>query len=503
MNKFIQFSLILLIIGFFTSCDMERFPYDNIAREQSYQSIKDAKTWDNGIFTYFRGRQYGIYTYSQDVQVDLLNATLDFGNRNGALHVWTRFLADDYTIRDTWAAYYSALTNINYIIEEGVPALEAILEDVDEKNQLNIYLGNAHLARAFYYNEMALRWSKAYNPSTASTDLSVPIVTEFDITNRPSRGTLKDVYDLILSDIDKAKSLLGGVAGEQSAKSFNKDVVTALEARVKLYMQDWAGAYTAASSLINSGKYPLVNTLEGLKDMWVNDKSTEIIFESFVQKPSELANTNGIYLGYNPSTKKYTPDFVPSQWVIDMYADTDFRKEVYFDNSFTLYIQGKDYHDIYVVTKFPGNPALFTTATTNYQHSPKVFRIAEMYLIAAEAAYKQGGANEDNARKALNALRNARGIDDIDATGAALFQEIKDERLRELAFEGFRLFDLKRWGEGFQRRQPQNIEILTVTPASDYHEKSVAANADKFVWGLPTNDITVNENLKGQQNPGW
>lgn len=502
MNKFIQFSILLLITGFFISCDMERFPYDNIAREQSYQSIKDAKTWDNGIYTYFRGRQYGIYTYSQDVQVDLLNATIDFGNRNGALHVWTRFLADDYTIRDTWAAYYSALTNINYIID-AVPTLEATLTDEKEKEQLNIYLGNAHFARAFYYNEMALRWSKAYNPTTASTDLSVPIVTKFDITFKPSRGTLKEVYDLILSDIDKAKSLLGGLPGEQSAKRFNKDVVTALEARVKLYMQDWAGAYTAANSLISSGKYPLVETLAALKDMWVNDKSTEIIFEAFVQKPSELANANGIYLGYNATTKKYTPDFVPSKWVVDMYEDSDLRKEVYFNKSFTLVFQGKDYKNIYVVNKFPGNPNLFTTATTNYQHSPKVFRIAEMYLIAAEAAYKQGGANEDNARKALNALRNARGIAGVDVTGTALFQEIKNERLRELAFEGFRLFDLKRWGEGFQRKEPQNIEFLTVTPASDYHEKSVAANAEKFVWGLPTNDITVNENLKDQQNPGW
>lgn len=502
MNKFIKFSILLLFTVLFSSCDMERFPYANIAREQSYQSIKDAKTWDNGIYTYFRQRQYGIYTYSQDVQVDLLNASLDFGNRNGALHVWTRFLADDYTIRDTWAAYYSALTNINFIIES-VPKLDETLTDNDEKKQLSLYLGNAHLARAFYYNEMALRWSKAYNPATASTELSVPVVTEFDITQRPSRGTLKDVYDLVLSDIDKAKSLLGGVAGKQSATRFNKDVVTALEARVKLYMQDWAGAYAAASSLINSGTYPLVKTADDLKKMWVNDESTEIIFESFVEKPSELGNTNDIYLGYNATTKKYTPDFVPSKWVVNMYDESDLRKAVYFDNTFTLYIQGKDYEDIYVVNKFPGNPDLFTAASTNYQHSPKVFRIAEMYLIAAEAAYKQGGANEANARTALNALRTARGLDGVTVSGDALFKEIKDERLRELAFEGFRLFDLKRWGEGFQRKEPQNLEILTTTPADDYYAKTVAANADKFVWGLPINDITVNENLKDQQNPGW
>lgn len=499
MNKIFKYTVFILVVAAMFSCDLDRFPFNNIAQDQSMQSIKDAKSWDNGTYTFFRGRQYGIFTYSQDVQADELNATLDFGNRNGPPHVWTRFTADDYTIRDTWEAYYKALSNVNYLINT-YPTLEEVLTKDEEKKLLDQYRGNAHFARAYYYNELALRWSKAYNPSTADSDLSVPIVTEYDISLKPSRGTLKDVYELILDDLSKAKTFLAYEEGKPQATRFNKEVVTAMEARVKLYTQDWKGAYDAANSLIVSNKYPLETTSAGMTELWVNDNSNEVILQMFVEKPSELPNANSIYLGYNATSKKYTPDFVPSQWVVDMFEDTDIRKNAYFNDEFTVYIQGQDYKDISLVTKFSGNPDLFTAASTNYMQAPKVFRIAEMYLIAAEAAYKQGG-KEVEALDALNTLRVARGLSAVNSSSTLLYENIKKERERELAFEGFRLFDLKRWGEGFQRRDPQNINILT--PGEDYVSKKVAANADKFVWGIPSRDITNNPNLKGQQNPGW
>ena len=154
-----------------------------------------------------------------------------------------------------------------------------------------------------------------------------------------------------------------------------------------------------------------------------------------------------------------------------------------------------------MVNKFPGNPALFTSATTNYEQAPKLFRLAEMYLILAEAQFH---TTPGAALTTISDLEVARGLDPISGTGLAgdaLLQEIKDERFRELAFEGFRLDDLKRWHEGFKRRDPQNIDIINV--GADFDKKSVDADDDKFTWGIPQNDITVNPNLKGQQNPGW
>lgn len=495
MNKYIKALLILLVsVGTFSACDLERFPHDSIETGQSFQTIKDAENWNNGVYAYFRARQYGIYTYSQDIQTDQLNASLEYGNRNGELHRWSTFLAGSYTIRDSWREYYSAINNINLILDE-YSKME--LEDADEQAQLEVFKGDAHFARAFYYNELALRWAKAYKPTTAASEPGVPVVLEVDYTNMPARSTLDKVYEQVLSDLAEARRLLSGQSGEAGSNYFNIDVVTALEARVKLYMEDWSGAYTAANSLITGGKYSLIDDEATLKSMWTNDFDQEVIFQSFVDKPTELGNANSVYLGYNGTSRKYTPDFIPSQWVIDMYDDIDIRKNVYFEEK-PVYIQGQDY-TLTLVNKYPGNPDLFTTANTNYQHAPKVFRIAEVYLIAAEAAYNMPSGD---ALTPLNSLRESRGLDPLTGvSGQALLQEIKDERFRELAFEGFRLFDLKRWGEGFQRKDPQNVDVLT--PGDDFFTKTVAANDNKFVWGLPSNDITVNPNLVDQQNPGW
>ena len=65
MKKYIKSLLILsILLGSFTACDLERFPYDAIETGQSFQTIKDAENWNNGVYSYFRARQYGIYIFS-------------------------------------------------------------------------------------------------------------------------------------------------------------------------------------------------------------------------------------------------------------------------------------------------------------------------------------------------------------------------------------------------------------------------------------------------------
>ena len=84
------------------SCELDKYPYDAIEQSQSFSTINDAKSLRNGLYANLRGRLYGIYTFSTDVQADMLNATLDFGNRNGFPHRWDGFL-------DTDAGYFELL----------------------------------------------------------------------------------------------------------------------------------------------------------------------------------------------------------------------------------------------------------------------------------------------------------------------------------------------------------------------------------------------------------
>jgi starch-binding outer membrane protein, SusD/RagB family len=498
-NKISLYFSILIIALSLESCvkNVDKFPFNSIETSQSFLTLKDAKAWNVGLYARLRGNLYGSFMFIQDVQADQLNATLDYGNRNGNPHRWGQsFLADDGALSGPWNAFYTAIVNINVGIDgfEKIPTANAT-----EKAELDRYKGDNYLARAYYYSQLITRFAKAYNPSTASTDLGVPIVLTYDLNGKPARATVKAVYDQIISDIEKARTLLTAVPGAQGSSKFTIHSVNALDARVKLEMQNWAGAIAAADAVISSGTYPLITTSTELNNMWKSDFGKEVINQAFVSKPNELPNVNSIYLGLIPANGKFTPDFVPSQWVVDAYADADLRKSVYFERKLVS-IQGVDYPNVWLVNKYPGNSLLFTAATTNYAHAPKIFRIAELYLIVAEAGARAGGASEATALTRLNNLRVARGLTALTGVaGSALFQAVKEERFRELAFEGTRLWDLKRWSEGFSRRQPQNTSFILT--GSNYDVLTIPATEDKFIWGIPTRDLTTNLNLV--QNKGW
>ena len=260
-------------------------------------------------------------------------------------------------------------------------------------------------------------------------------------------------------------------------------------------MQDWAAAKTISDELIASGEYLLTTTATALKSMWHTDEHQEVIMALKTIQPDETARRNNIYIGLITATGNFAPDFLPSQWVVDMYSDTDHRKSVYFEQK--VVEQSKvEYPGIWVVNKYPGNPSLFT-GNTNYQHSPILFRIGEMYLISAESALNISGGD---ALTPLNQLRTARNLPVLTGIdGTTLTTAVRDERFRELAFEGFRLDDLRRWKLGFTRRLPQNTALINT--GADFNTMVRTAEDPKFTWGIPTQEITVNPNMV--QNPGW
>ena len=481
----------VLTLTAITSCKkLDLVPYNAIDIATGFQTLQDAKYWNTGLYSAFRGRQYGTFNTLQETQADQLNASLDFGNRGGAAHRWGSFLqAND--VAGPYQSYYSGLSNINVMIKGFETITVAAGAPTDS---LNTYKADARLARAFYYNELVIRYAKAYNPTSAATDLAVPLVTEFDVLAKPARATLKAVYDQIIADINYAKTN-NKRANVKGARYFTPDAVLALEARVRLNMQDWAGAYTAANTLIGSARYPLYNTAVGLKSYWATDAAQEDIMRINATL-TEAVNTNSIYLGFVGAAGYYVPDFIPTQTVVDSYETTDFRKGVYFEQKL-IQIQGVKYANVWLVNKFPGNPSLFTTTFTNYQQANKVFRIGEVYAIAAEAAERSG--NAPAALIALNALKTARGATATIATGTALTQEVRNERTRELNFDGFRLWDLKRWNLGVTRSTPQNT--VYINNGAGFSGLTVPASDLKFIWGIPTNDLLLNSNIV--PNPGW
>ena len=132
---------------------------------------------------------------------------------------------------------------------------------------------------------------------------------------------------------------------------------------------------------------------------------------------------------------------------------------------------------------------------------PKMFRIAEMYLIAAEA-YAQDG-DITNAAYYLNELKRNRIAGYTDQTFASkdvIMQEIMDERTREMVGEGTRMFDIKRWHIAVERGVAQQ-EDLCLLPGATTTDLVRPANSDRMTWPIPQNEIDLTDKIV--QNPGY
>jgi hypothetical protein len=113
---------------------------------------------------------------------------------------------------------------------------------------------------------------------------------------------------------------------------------------------------------------------------------------------------------------------------------------------------------------------------------PKPMRLAEQYLIRAEAYCRK--ANWSAASADLTALRQSRHTSggNISVNASNWLDTVSDERVRELYMEGFRLNDLKRWGRGFERT-PQSMT------QSEGSSLKIAAGDPLFVWPIPNHEI--------------
>jgi hypothetical protein len=184
---------------------------------------------------------------------------------------------------------------------------------------------------------------------------------------------------------------------------------------------------------------------------------------------------------------------VLENWVKELYEAGDRRVGVYLANSRVFY-NDKTFNG-FLMTKFLGNKMFQTDKKIYvYKNMPKVFRIADMYLIDAEAKYRSDG----DALTPLNALRESRGLSALESvTGDDLFTEIKNERVRETLGEGQRLTDLKRWNEGISRDYQTSLQ--SVLRGYIYN---IPAGTYMFVWPIPQLEMSNNPNI-GTQNPGY
>lgn len=482
------------------ACNLEKFPTTAINTEEAMESVSDCQAFRNGLYSGMKYAFSGAFVYYQDLQSDLFHAVKYFGNWGGPFYSY-QLQPSESMCSSAWYGLYGYIGNANFLIEGTQKLLASETLDEADAKLVQQYYGEACYIRAHMYFNLTQYFCEDYDPDTASEVLGVPVIIKYeptgDASKYPSRGTLDLVYEQILADLAEAEAYVTET-GSVNAKYVTADVVTALQARVALTMHDYDTALLKAKSLIDSGKYALVKDAATFAAGWLNDNLSETLWQVEMTGPDDTGNAYSYFI-YNTTGKEGMddPQYVPENWVLDLYDQTnDIRYKSWFDERD---ISVRNTGRLTLLVKYPGNPMLYSSVT-NYMNKPKVFRISEMYLIAAEAAIAKGG-QEPVASKYINDLRAARiaGWKNTDYSGDALVVELRQERVRELYGEGFRLNDLKRWHIGFTRDAGQDPTM--VQPGEGYAKCTRPADDPFFLWPIPEDEMQANPQM--EQNSAY
>ncbi len=488
-----------------TSC-LDKYPGSAIQTEKSMKTYDDAVQINTGIYSLLKSSALytGYLTLLPDIQTDLVYAVDGYSNQLGSFWLW-QIRSTTSESESVYASLYSVISNCNFFLEN-IGVVKANTIDDQKLSDLDYFTGEVYAIRALAYSELIKLYCKAYNPATAKEDMGVVLRKYYSQPEEAVRASLYDSYQFVLGDLAQAEELLDEEFDGYSSMYTTKAMAEALHARVALYMQDWENAIKYSTRLIESKAFTLssVNTMvsnteNAFQYMWSNDVATEAIWRIYLTPESYGGVIGSVFLGRNNDGEYYYPDYVPAQWVLNLYEQSDLRDDAYFRN-----IQTGHSHQLVwpLLVKYEGNPTIFS-ATNLYEVSmPKPFRLAEQYLIRAEAYCRQNKFSE--ASKDLTKLRESRfvsGSGAISLNAGNWVNQIANERVRELYMEGHRLQDMKRWGKDYNEgkgfeRTPQTNSLV------EGSSMKVSADHYMFVWPMPRHEVEA-PGSRVQQNEGY
>lgn len=474
-----------------TAC-LDKYPEDAILQNDAIKTVSDVKQAVIGIYADFKasGLYSGYLTLLPDIQTDLVYAVKGYTNTYG--NIWrNEILSTNKEIETVYGELYNIIGRCNFLFDY-IDQVEANTTDDEQLERLDEYRGHAHFARALAYSELLKCFCKAYeNDEQATNELGMVLRTSYINSEPLKRASLKATYQFVLDDLQKASQYLEMDKDDDSiiynSSFFTIGTVNSLYARLYLYMQKWDKAVEYSSKVIDSKRYYLSSvtqknystTYNDFQYMWQYDDATEIIWKVKFETTSYGGTLGAVFLNYDYTS--YKPDYVPAKWVLDSYATADLRYEAYFASATTGFSHGLTWP---LLIKYFGNQN-FRDNKILFVSMPKPFRLAEQYLIRAEAYCQMGAAYYGKAGKDISTLRTARyssygGSTNI--TKDNWLKTISEERVKELYMEGFRLNDLKRWHEGFERKE----QTSTISPGN---KLKVDKDNPYFVWPIPQHEL--------------
>tara|TARA_R110002049_G_scaffold138450_2_gene298541 strand:- start:5885 stop:7513 length:1629 start_codon:yes stop_codon:yes gene_type:complete len=468
---------LLCTLFIFTSC--ENFLEDELLSDTSvdfvYSTLDGLETGVVGLHDlnrqiYDEGANEHMVALLMQAKSDLIFP------RGGAITNISRFnnwgiTPDDFgttnRIGILWRSYYRIVDRANAIIK----AAEA-LDGVDE-NRKNQILAETKAFRANSYFTLY----RQFNNIFITTEPTTP---ENAFDKPQDKSSVDEIFALINSDLDFAIANLEWTTPEFGR--FTQATARHIRAKTAMWQKDWAEAKLQAETTINNGSYSLVSStkdvfrgdLNNTEALLVIQYADEVIGGSrgtlihFNLIPSynaipgaDLSIENGgrgagfimpnLYLTNllteDPNDDRDNGTYYITHYTYNTLTNLPSGASIgdtirIYDQFSTSATERNNYHrrlNPGVLKFFPDNPPVLNSA--RYTKNIMVYRLAETYLIAAEANMELG--NTGDALIYINAVRTRAGADEINTIDQTA---ILDERARELAFEGQRWYTLKRMG---------------------------------------------------------
>ena len=431
----------------FAACDkkLDLEPAQNVSEELALSTDANVKSVLLGAYDALASDGLWGGNALRDGELQAADGELRWvGTFTGPREIYNHaMIATNGEAEDRWSDAYDVINRVNNVLD----ALDIVLPE--DRAQVE---GEARFIRAAAYFELVRFFAQPYDAAGNNTQLGVPLVLRptrgIDASSQVARNSVEEVYTQILDDLTKAEGLLpaenGVLAGQFTA--------AALLARVNLQMGRYAEARSNADAVIGSGLYALISDYA---DEWNNDDNTsEDIYAVQVSSQDFGEATLTIYYSI-PEFGGRDGDIEIEQKHLDLYEAGDARLAFFYE----------------------GAGAIRSGKWRNQYRNLPIIRLAEMYLIRAEANLRLGGAVGAPPVDDYNALRVRAGL--APAASVSL-EELLLERRRELAHEGHRIHDVKRLKESVD---------------------GLAYNDPKLVFPIPAREIEANPKL--QQNEGY
>jgi hypothetical protein len=438
--------IILTICILFTliSCDvLDVEPQSSIEASEAFKTKKDIDKGILGAYASFQSLSYYGRTFQlfSDLSADNLSHPLAATAAVYAEVNNNNILPENGSVSGIWSLAYDGINVANNVILK-VPTIEGMTIEEQDKALAELYFVRAlnHFNLLNYFGGVPIKLT----PTIGVDNLDAP------------RNTVGEVYAQIIDDLTFAADKLSTSSNKTRASKF---AAKALLARVYLYQKNYPQAIAMATDVINNGDYSLLNNYSDV----FTDESSESIFEIFF---SQLERNR--IAEYNfPTSLNGRREVEPSADLVSSYqtGDARFNASLAFAGTSAYAIK---YDDL-------------SLGADNVI----VLRLADMYLIRAEAAANLPTVNDQAVRDDINKIRNRANLGSTSETSIPkLVRIIEDERRFEFAFEGHRWFDLVRTNRA-----------INVLP----NVKSI----NQTLFPIPLDEILTNNDPGMVQNPGY